>query len=115
MSIRNTAPPFDPNIPVVTPGGGTASAYKDPNSPESLMKKATEMNVQAAVDSTYDVKEGFRRRLRGNRQFSFALFIILLLLLLQDRLVKTKASRIILWFVFALAILLLLRSVYLSE
>ena len=59
MSIRNSPPPYNTNIPVVTSGGGTAAAYKDPNSPESLMKKTATMSAQAAVDSTYDIKEGF--------------------------------------------------------
>lgn len=49
------APPsYDPNIPVVSSSGGTAAAYEDPKSPESIMKKATEVKVQSAVDSKYD-------------------------------------------------------------
>lgn len=98
----------------MTPGGGTTSAYNDPNSPESLMKKTATMNVQAAVDSTYDVKEGFRRRFRGNSTLaSILVFIIILILFIQGRFKKN--SKLLLWFVFALAISLLLRSVHLTE
>jgi hypothetical protein len=87
--------PIDTNIPVVTPAGGTSIAYEDPNSPESIMKKATEINVQAIVDQQYDTqvnpyesikkKEGF-----NNKYFNFRptgnsnskLFILLIFLVL---------------------------------
>jgi hypothetical protein len=66
-TLRPT-PSYNPNIPIVTAAGGTNIAYKDPNSPESILKKTTELNAQAIVDTKYDanvdpyVKEGFTRR-----------------------------------------------------
>ena len=48
-------PSFNPNIPVVTSAGGTSVAYKDPNSPESIMKKVAQVQAQAIVDTRYDV------------------------------------------------------------
>jgi hypothetical protein len=71
--------PIDTNIPVVTPEGGTSMAYQDPNSPESIMKKTAEANVQAIVDQQYDTqsnpyekkKEGFKSKLfRSNKNYS---------------------------------------------
>ena len=52
------------DVPVVTADGATAAAYKDPNSPESIMRRAKTAEVQAAVDSKYDNNtspyEGFK-------------------------------------------------------
>jgi hypothetical protein len=45
------------NIPVLTSAGGKAESYNDPNSPESIMKKTKEIQVQSMVDTKYDVKE----------------------------------------------------------
>ncbi len=45
------------NIPVVTSAGGKAESYNDPNSPESIMRRTKEIEVQAIVDSKYDVKD----------------------------------------------------------
>ena len=112
MSIRDAPPPYDTNIPVVTSAGGTSAAYKDPNSPESLMKKATLMQAQAAVDSTYDVKEGFGRY-SSLDIFPFVFASFILLLLLQNR-VK-KPFRQLLWFGVALGIIFLLRVFHLTE
>lgn len=59
-------PTYNPNIPIVTANGGTNVAYKDPNSPESILKKTTELNAQVNIDTKYDVavspyyKEGFQ-------------------------------------------------------
>lgn len=67
MSTLPPTPSYNPNVPVVTSSGGTSAAYKDPNSPESIMKKTTLVQAQAAVDTTFDVnqealKEGFKGR-----------------------------------------------------
>ncbi len=52
------------DVPVVTADGATAAAYKDPNSPESIMRRAKTAEAQAAVDSKYDNSsspyEGFK-------------------------------------------------------
>lgn len=110
MSIRDSPPPYDTNIPVVTSAGGTTGAYKDPNSPESLMKKTATLSAQATVDSTYDVKEGFKRlniRKRSrNSILAFVFFLLLLLYTVQDRFRKYK---LVFWFVFALFVFLLFR------
>ena len=55
MSTLPPTPVADPNIPIVTPNGGSAAAYNDPNSPESIMKKTHSMNVQSKTDSKFDV------------------------------------------------------------
>jgi hypothetical protein len=55
MSTLPPTPVVDPNIPIVTPNGGSSAAYNDPNSPESIMKKTHTMNVQSKTDSKYDV------------------------------------------------------------
>jgi hypothetical protein len=84
-------PSYNPNIPIISSAGGTSVAYKDPNSPESIMKATTLLQAQAAVDSTYDVdlskldkkKEGFRsfgkRRNDSRILYLFIVFILALL------------------------------------
>jgi hypothetical protein len=94
-SAASTLPPtpsYNANIPIISSAGGTTAAYKDPNSPESIMKATTLLQSQAAVDSTYDVdvskikkKEGFRGLLRKKRRndsrilYLFILFILAIL------------------------------------
>ena len=56
--MASTLPPipsFNKDVPVVTSAGGTADAYKDPNSPESILKKTATLQAQVAVDQRYDV------------------------------------------------------------
>ncbi len=53
-STLRPTPSYNPNIPVVTSAGGTNVAYKDPNSPEGILKRVTELNAQTAVDTKYD-------------------------------------------------------------
>jgi len=50
-------PSFNPNIPIITIGGGKKHSYNDPNSPESILKKVTTLQVQTAVDTKYDVAQ----------------------------------------------------------
>jgi hypothetical protein len=96
-SAASTLPPtpsYNPNIPIISSAGGTTAAYKDPNSPESIMKATTLLQAQAAVDSSYDVdvskikkeKEGFaslrasgRRRNDSRILYLFILFILAIL------------------------------------
>jgi hypothetical protein len=54
-STLRPTPSYNANIPVVTAAGGTNVAYKDPNSPESILKKTTELNAQVVVDTKFDV------------------------------------------------------------
>jgi len=95
-SAASTLPPtpsYNPNIPIISSAGGTSVAYKDPNSPESIMKATTLLQAQAAVDSTYDVdvskldkKEGFaalrasaKRRNDSRILYLFIVFILAVL------------------------------------
>ena len=99
-SAASTLPPtpsYNPNIPIISSAGGTSVAYKDPNSPESIMKATTLLQAQAAVDSTYDVdvskldkkKEGFKAfkafSKRRNDSRILYLFIVFILALLFFR------------------------------
>ena len=113
-------PPYNPNIPIVTSAGGTTVAYKDPNSPESLMKKVTLLNAQTAVDRKFDsttpTHEGFcsfcPTELRGFSSptipFVFILFILLLVFLLVPKFVPSRYRS----FVFILLFLLFSVSFY---
>jgi Flp pilus assembly protein TadB len=88
----NTLPPtpsFNPNVPVVTSLGGTTAAYKDPNSPESILRKSAEVQAQAAVDSKFDVaqsaySQGFKnyKRLSSGARPTLLTFIIFLFIVL---------------------------------
>lgn len=84
MSTLPPKPSYNPNIPIISSAGGTSVAYKDPNSPESIMKKTTEVNAQAAVDSSYDVNvpahEPFKMRFLGRSGRSSPLNLLLILL-----------------------------------
>jgi uncharacterized membrane protein len=96
-SVASTLPPtpsYNPNIPIISSAGGTSVAYKDPNSPESIMKATTLLQSQAAVDSTYDVdvskikkqNEGFRAfSKRRNDSRILYLFIVFILAVLFFR------------------------------
>jgi hypothetical protein len=54
-------------VPVISSAGGTADAYKDPKSPESIMRNTAMIEAQTSVNAKYDVnlekekkKEGFK-------------------------------------------------------
>ena len=96
MSTLPPTPSYNANVPVVTSSGGTSAAYKDPNSPESIMKKTTLVKAQAAVDTTFDVnhddpavKEGFKGRgFRGrgkNDRYVSIFFLSAVLFILFSR------------------------------
>jgi hypothetical protein len=96
MSTLPPTPSYNPNIPVVTSSGGTSAAYKDPNSPESIMKKTTQVQAQTAVDTSYDVnhndpavKEGFKgrgfRRRGPNDKYVSIFFLIAILFIVFSR------------------------------
>jgi len=60
-------PTFSKNVPVISSAGGTADAYKDPKSPESIMRNTAMIEAQSSVNAKYDVnlekekkKEGFK-------------------------------------------------------
>jgi lipopolysaccharide export LptBFGC system permease protein LptF len=43
------------DVPVITPAGGSSAAYNDPNSPESIMRKTTQVQAQSVTDTRFDV------------------------------------------------------------
>lgn len=97
MSTLPPTPKFNPNIPIISSAGGTAVAYTNPKSPESIMKKTTLLEAQGAVDTTYDVdlkKEGFKgfRKFRGRSVYAIYAFILLLLIALFTQ--RKKAGKI---------------------
>ena len=49
------APLVNRDVPVITSAGGSSAAYKDPNSPESIMKKTTQTEAQGITDTRFDV------------------------------------------------------------
>lgn len=92
MSTLPPTPSFNANVPVVTSSGGTSSAYKDPNSPESIMRKTTLVKAQAAVDTSFDVnlddpkvKEAFKgfRGKRGKNDKNVIIFFIIAVLFIM--------------------------------
>jgi hypothetical protein len=109
MSTLPPTPTYNPNIPIISSAGGTSVAYKDPKSPESIMKKTTLLNAQTAVDSTYDVdvkKEGFVDKAR----FIIVLyvFVVVLFILLFTLRLKSRGKL----FIFSLASLILALSIW---
>jgi hypothetical protein len=95
MSTLPPTPVFNPNVPIISSAGGTEVAYKDPKSPESIMKKTTLLQAQGTVDTMYDVdlkKEAFRGfhrfHTRNTGKGVIYTFILLLLILLFTQIKK---------------------------
>ena len=113
MSTLPPSPTYDPNVPVVSSSGGGSAAYKDPNSPESIMRKTATLDAQAKMDSRYDVAEGYRvrRKSKGgiSKLFVFLLFFILVLFF-GWKLVKF-AAKVFLGFL-AVILLLVIIGIY---
>ena len=66
--MSSTLPPpqvLDTTVPVVSAGGGNPASYKDPKSPESIMRKAKTMQVQAQTDSQFDSNQPTHESFRG--------------------------------------------------
>jgi hypothetical protein len=108
MSTLPPKPTFDPNVPVVTPGGGTSAAYKDPNSPESIMRKTAETQAQARVDSRFDVKESYCGYRTHNLLLPF-LFLLIIVLFMKTR--KEVANI----YLFVIASIVLVLYIVLSQ
>jgi hypothetical protein len=95
MSTLPPFPTFNANIPIISSAGGTAVAYKDPKSPESIMKKTTLLQAQTTVDTAYDVdlnkvKEEFRgfsgKGIRGGKSILyFFVFLLVIALFTQKK------------------------------
>jgi uncharacterized membrane protein len=124
-SAASTLPPtpsFNPNIPIISSAGGTTSAYKDPNSPESIMKATTLLQAQTAVDSTYDVdvskikkqKEGFRAlgRRRNDSRILYLFIVFILAVLFFRR--KTIGLQSKIW-LLRLAVALIVITMFLLQ
>ena len=118
MTTLPPTPSYNANIPVVTSSGGTSAAYKDPNSPESIMKKTTLVQAQTAVDTTYDVnnddpavKEGYKGlRLRGrgqNDRYISIFFLIAILFITFSRGKTFKAYSKVFLSLFAGALIII--------
>lgn len=82
MATLRPAPSYQPDVPVVSPAGGTAAAYANPNSPESIMRKTKELQVQSQVDTLYDssekTHEGYCGQSRGPPLLLSGIAVILL-------------------------------------
>jgi len=109
MSTLPPTPTFNANIPVITSAGGTSVAYKDPKSPESIMKKTTLLNAQTVVDTTYDIDlkalgahhEGF-----CDYKSKDILYVFIILLLLTLFTQKKKSATIYIMFLASILLLL---------
>jgi hypothetical protein len=115
MSTLPPTPAFNPNVPIISSAGGTEVAYKNPKSPESIMKKTTLLQAQGAVDTMYDVdlqKEGFKgfRRFRGAKLYVMYAFILLLLIALFTQ--KKRAGKM---YIVLLASIILIITVWNSR
>ena len=111
-------PTFNKNVPVISSAGGTADAYKDPKSPESIMRNTAMIEAQSSVNAKYDVnlekekqKEGFkgpktRRTMLQKIIMFFSLIALLFITLSNHR--KNKNSFQILF----LASVFLLITIY---
>ncbi len=108
MSTLPPEPKYNPNVPVVSPGGGTTAAYKDPNSPESIMKKTAVTEAQAQVDSRFDVNEAFQNKSQHHLLLPF-LFLFVILLFTKTR--KETANI----YLFCIASVLLILYVIYSQ
>jgi len=107
MSTLPPTPKFNANIPIISSAGGTAVAYKNPKSPESIMKKTTLLEAQGAVDTTYDVdlqKEGFKGAKSRGTLYTMYVFILLLVIALFTQ--KKRGSKI--YIAFLASVLLIL-------
>ena len=120
MSTLPPKPSYNPNIPIISSAGGTSVAYKDPNSPESIMKKTTEVNAQAAVDSSYDVNvpahESFKMKLSTSPTSSpRGLYALLTLIFLAALFFIRKKKRPIIWIGRAAAVTIVIISIMLFQ
>ncbi len=92
MATLPPKPTYNAEIPVITSAGGTSTAYKDPSSPESIMKQTTLLQAQTLVDTSYDVdinavkkKEGFSNYSSLTYILYFFIFLLLISLFRQKR------------------------------
>jgi len=100
MSTIPPTPSYNANVPIITAHGGKAEVYDNPNSPESILKKTTALQVQSTVDTQFDVNvpayEGFGK-IRGSSRSIFrspsSIILYLLFALLLFLVTRKKAAR----------------------
>jgi hypothetical protein len=114
MSTLPPQPTYNPNVPVVSSAGGGSAAYKDPNSPESIIKKTATLDAQAKVDSRFDVAEGYKSRKNKNKKGTNSVIILfiffVLIIYFGWKLVKFTA-KVFLGFL-AVILLIVILSIY---
>jgi|UniRef100_A0A6C0DP27 hypothetical protein len=109
---------IDYEIPIVSTGGGDVETYKDPNSPETLMKKLKELHVQNMTDMKYDVNvspyvpENFENYRRDNDTILLLMVLLPLAALLPVNTEKKESLQYILVLFFAGSLVLLLRHTH---
>jgi hypothetical protein len=110
MDTLPPEPSYNPNIPIITSSGGTSAAYKDPNSPESIMKRTTLLTAQARVDTKYNVNVSAHEPfICSSNSNQYTLLVFFLFLLVSSLFVfKLKRSAKLFILVMALPIFLLL-------
>ncbi len=97
-------PAVNTDVPVITSAGGSSAAYKDPNSPESIMRKTTLTQAQSVTDTRFDVPaDAF---MNYNAQPSLLLIGILLAVVYSLFLVKKRTIRIIILSAVVLVVVL---------
>ena len=117
MTTLPPTPTYNANIPIISSAGGTAAAYKDPNSPESIMEQTTLLHAQSIVDTTYDVDLNAEKKKEGFSKYSgdaytsamFILYSFLFLLLLALFTRRTPSAKI---YLLSLASLLLILTIF---
>ena len=109
------APPVNRDVPVITSAGGSSAAYKDPNSPEAIMRKTTQTEAQSITDTRFDVPpDAFVNYsyLQGNPLFIIVACVIgLLLVLLATHRIRGAMRTVF----FGAVIVLLVLSVLLKK
>jgi hypothetical protein len=107
MAALPPAPTVNRDVPVITSAGGSSAAYKDPNSPESIMKKTTQTEAQGITDTRFDVPpDAFMNYSPGNTIFlpCFSVILFLFIVLSMKRIQKSIRT----FFLAALVLLLVL-------
>jgi hypothetical protein len=114
MSTLPPKPTYDPNVPVVSSAGGGSAAYKDPNSPESILRKTSTLDAQSKVDSRYDVVEKFRSRQKriSNKQGNKFFFLVLLILVVYFALKAVKFAAKVFLGIIAIMLLIVIVVIY---
>lgn len=103
------------DVPVITSAGGGSAAYKDPNSPESIMKKTTQTEAQSITDTRFDVPpDAFTNYMPMQNTPLFLLCVIVigfLLFLLATRRIRGSMRTVL----FTAVALLLVLSIALKK